>query len=212
MHTLYSVDNAPPDIKIRLTMLFHDIGKPHRYTEDENGVGHFYGHPATSVELAEKVLRRLKYDNDTIHTVLELILYHDADISVSHKNIRRWLNRIGEERYRQLLQVKIADVMAQAYELREKRRSNIENIMYELDEVIAQQQCFSLKDLAVNGRDLIAIGVPEGIEVGRILNQLLDLVINETVENDYVELLKASNDLISMEYLDVSARDISEDV
>ena len=188
-HSLQSVDNSPTDIKIRLTMLFHDIGKPHCYTEDENGVGHFYGHPAISVKLAEKILKRLKYDNDTIQTVSELILYHDADIRASHKNIRKWLNRIGEERYRQLLQVKTADCMAQTYDLREKRRTDIENIIFELDEVIAQQQCFSLKNLAVNGRDLVSSGIPEGVIIGKILNKLLDLVINEEVENNKDQLI-----------------------
>jgi len=129
--------------------------------------------------------------------VLELIQYHDTDVCASHKSIRRWLNRIGEERYRQLLQVKIADAMAQTPEIRQERRENIENVMVELDKVIEQEQCFSLKDLAINGRDLMALGVSEGAEVGRVLNQLLDSVINESTENNRTELLKAAEALLS---------------
>jgi tRNA nucleotidyltransferase (CCA-adding enzyme) len=188
VHILHSVDSAAPDIIIRLTMLLHDIAKPLCYTE-EDGRGHFYGHPPVSADIASKVLKRLRYDNDTIDTVVQLILYHDAEISASHKNIKQWLNRIGEERFKQLLQVKIADAKAQTFEFGEKALSNIEVVSAELDIVLEQQQCFSLKDLAVNGNDLIELGVPKGVQVGEALNHLIEMVINEEVENDREVLL-----------------------
>jgi len=189
MHTLHSVDSAVHDVKIRLTMLLHDTGKPHRYTE-EDGVGHFYGHPAVSADIANEVLKRLRYDKNTVDTVTELILYHDADIHPSHKRIKRWLNRIGEERFKQLLQVRRADALAQTPGLAEKKLLLVESVSAELDIVLEQQQCFLLKDLAVSGKDLIDQGIKEGKQIGALLNRLMDMVINEEVENDREALLE----------------------
>ena len=198
-HTIESVKNAPPDVKIKLTMLLHDIGKPRCYTEDENGDGHFYGHAAVSAEMAEQILRRLKYDNDTIDTVKKLILYHDAEVQASNKNIKRWLNRIGVERLRQLLQVKRADAMAQAPEHGKQKQILLEKVNVMLDDILEQQQCFSLKDLSVNGRDMIKLGIVDGKQIGTTLSKLMDMVIDEELENEReillehaVEMLKGS--------------------
>ena len=122
-------------------------------------------------------------------TVTQLILYHDADIEPRKKHIKRWLNKIGEERFRQLLEVKRADTMAQAVNIREDKLIVLDSLLVEFEEIIAQQQCFSLKDLAVNGRDLIEAGIAEGKQIGIILNKLMDMVIDEEAENDRVILL-----------------------
>ena len=188
-HTLQSVACAPKDVIIRLTMLFHDISKPGCYTE-KDGIGHFYGHPKISSEMAEKILRRLKYDNKTVKTVTQLIFYHDTDIQPKKKHIRRWLNRIGEERLRRLLEVKRADLMSQSTEYRPKKLAVLDSVPPLIDEIIEQNECFSLKDLAVNGRDLRAAGLPEGKNIGTILNHLMGLVIDETIENDQAKLLQ----------------------
>lgn len=188
-HTLFSVDAAPRNNSIRLTMLFHDIAKPKCYTDVE-GVGHFYGHPQASSDMAKEILQRLKYDNATIETVTQLILYHDADIQPRRKHIKRWLNKIGEVRLRQLIEVKKSDAMAQIAEHCVKKLALLNDVLEVLDEVIAQQQCFSLKDLAVNGRDLITAGFNQGEEIGKILNTLLNLVIEEKIDNDKELLLK----------------------
>ena len=189
-HTTHSIQNAPTDVKLRLTMFFHDIGKPDCYTEDEIGIGHFYGHAAVSVEKAELILKRLKYDNDTIETVKELILYHDAELQTRNKNIKRWLNRIGEERFRQLIQVQNADGMSQEHIHGEQKRLSLEKVLLMLDVILEEQQCFSLKDLAVNGKDIVDMGVLEGKQVGIILNRLMDMVIDEEIENNRESLLK----------------------
>ena len=193
-HTVESAVNAPADAALRLTMLFHDIAKPQSYTEVDS-VGHFYGHPQISSDMAREILLRLKYDNNTIETVTQLILYHDTDVQPRRKHLKRWLNRVGEERFRQLLSIKRADAMAQSEVHRQEKLETLDEILPVLNEIIEQQQCFSLKDLAVTGRDLMAIGVPEGIMVGKVLNQLLDLVINESVENEREHLLEAAREM-----------------
>lgn len=193
-HILLSVDNAPENIHIRLAMLFHDIAKPACYTETD-GIGHFYVHPQVSSDMAKKILLRLKYDNDTIETVTQLILYHDADIQPRRKHIKRWLNKIGEKRFRQLLEVKRADALAQAPHCRNNKIAGLNEIIIITDDIIKQRQCFSLKDLAVNGRDLISIGVPQGVKIGVILNQLIDKVIDEQVQNDKSTLLEMAGQL-----------------
>ena len=188
-HILISVDNAPKDYAMRLTMLFHDIAKPECYTE-KDGKGHFYGHPKASSDMAKRILSRLKYDNETIRTVTQLILYHDADIIPQKKYIKRWLNKIGEEKLRQLIEVKKADDMAKAEKYRKKAFDEVENILSVLNYVIGQGECFSLKDLAVDGKDLINMGISEGAEIGRILKELTDLVVDEKIENNKTVLLE----------------------
>ena len=187
-HTMKSVDSSPKDVVIRLTMLFHDIAKPQCYTE-KDGVGHFYGHPKVSSEIARQILSRLKYDNDTKFAVTQLVFYHDTDIDQNSRNVKRWLNRIGEERLRQLLLVKRSDAIAQSPEFANQKLAELENIEHIIDKVIAEQHCFSLKGLAVDGKDLIAAGIPEGAKIGAILKTLVDAVIEEQVENDKDKLM-----------------------
>lgn len=190
-HTAESVDHAPADVTLRLTMLLHDIAKPDCYTE-VNGRGHFHGHPLMSADIANRTLRRLRYDNETIDAVTQLVLYHDAGVLPDAKNVRRWLNRIGERRLRQLAEVKRADSMAQSEKYRKDKLDALETIEMLIDRIIEERQCFTLKDLAVNGRDLIAIGMPEGAEIGKTLARLLDMVLDERAENEKTALLEAA--------------------
>ena len=187
-HTIRSVEAAPPDPVVRTALLFHDSGKPASYTEDEQGVGHFRGHAAVSLQLAEQALARLKFDKASSVRILSLIRYHDAAVSPTPASLRRWLNRLGEEGLRQLLLVKAADNLAQhpAYHGRQAEIRRLETL---LDEVLAQRQCFSLTDLAVNGRDLQAAGIPAGPGMGMLLHTLLEDVIEGRCENDRQVLL-----------------------
>ena len=194
-HTVMSVTKSPPDVALRLTMLLHDIAKPGCYTEID-GIGRFYGHPQISSDMAKKILARLKYDSDTIKTVRQLILYHDADIQPKRTYIKRWLNKLGEERFRQLLEVKKADALAQADKYRGAKIAALDDIIPVLNEIIFQRQCFSLKDLAINGRDLIGIGVVEGAMIGRILNNLMEMILDEQIENDRAKLLEKAREFI----------------
>jgi len=189
-HTLKTVENSPNDLIVRLTMLFHDIGKPECYTCDEDGIGHFRGHWQVSADMAKEILFRLRYDNETIKTVTELVYYHNLVIDPNAKSIKQMLNKIGEKKFMQLMDVKKADIMAKAVEYRAEQIDIINETIILANEIIDQKQCYSLKNLAINGKDLIKIGVKEGAEIGKILNMLLDMVIDESVENDKIKLLK----------------------
>ena len=193
-HILFSVESARKNVHIRLAMLFHDIAKPECYTEVD-GVGHAYGHQQAGSDTAKRILLRLKYDRDTIETVTQLILYHSADIQPHRKHIRRWLNKIGEKRLRQLLEVKRADAMAQSPYIRREKIDGLTDILILTDEIIKQRQCFSLKDLAVNCKDLMALGMTEGGGIGAILSQLINMVIDEQIENNKMKLLETADKL-----------------
>lgn len=189
-HTLFAVSVAPKDIYIRLALLYHDIGKPLCYSED-SGVGHFYGHASISKDIVEKSLRELRFDNQTVKLVTELVESHDRIIEPRKPVIRRCLNKMGLEQFLRLLDVKEADYAAQSQLYGD--RLHKEEILQMTDEIIAaqiqQQDCFTLKDLAINGNDLIALGIPTGKTIGHILNYLLEMVIDGSIENDKSKLI-----------------------
>ena len=188
-HTIHAVEAAPPDLVLRLTMLLHDIGKPTCKSTDENKIDHFYGYPAISVKLADQILRNLKFDNKTRERVVTLVEHHDVQIPCRDRSIRKWLGRLGPETFFQLLKVKQADGMGQDYELVKDRLGELERMTVKAEEIVAQGQCFSMKDLAINGRDVIVAGVVPGPEVGRVLNGLLGQVLDGLVPNNREALL-----------------------
>ncbi len=197
MHTLTALDvvSDSDDIIIKLAVLLHDIGKPLCYTEDENGIGHFYGHSKLSTEIAETVLRRLKFDNDTRIATVELIRYHDAVIPDNPRSVKKWLNKIGELQLMRLLEVMRSDVMGQNPVYIPERLEQIERIKEIINEILREEQCFRIKDLAISGNDLISIGFAPGKQLGKTLEKLLDAVISEQTENNRASLLSLAQKL-----------------
>lgn len=192
-HTLNAIENCDSDSLItKLAVFFHDIGKPHCYQDGEDGVRHFKGHPKVSAEITDKIMRRMKFSNKVREKVVELVSYHDAEIKPGGKYIKRWLNKIGDEQFRRLLDVQKADALAQNLNMSQYKIDNIEIVKKELEKVLAEQQCFSLKDLAINGKDLIDNGFKEGKIIGDILNELLKEVMDGEIENDKDVLLNRS--------------------
>lgn len=183
-HAVANCDTA--DVSVKMALLLHDIGKPLCYTEDENG-GHFHGHAVPGRDIAETVMNRLRFDNKTKEEVLELVLYHDATIEPTPKTVRRWLNKIGENRFSQLLDIRMADIKAHTEGTQESRIEKCQALGTIMSDILEQEQCFSMKDLAIRGKDILAFGVPEGKIVGDILNHILDMVINGELEN-YIEV------------------------
>ena len=182
-HTAIAVENIPPVPVLRLAMLMHDIGKPPCFRIHEDGEGHFYGHAARSTEMADSILERLKMDNATRERAVLLVKYHDHVIEPDAKAVKRMLSKLGEEAFDQLLLVKRADNLAQHPDYRGRLRG-LDELARIKAEIIAQSQCFSLKDLAVNGRDLMALGMKPGPQIGQMLQKMLDAVIAGEVEND----------------------------
>lgn len=185
-HTLLSMENVQNDLTLRLVMLFHEIGK---YPDADRNEISAIMHSEISSEIASVVLNRLKYDKQTINLVKTLIMYHDHVINPTKKNVKIWLNKIGESIFRKLLEVKKADLKS-GYPIQEEKLKEIYEAELVIDEIIKNNQCYSLKSLALRGDDLIAEGIKEGSEIGRILSELLNMVINEELENDREKLLK----------------------
>ena len=195
-HIAHAVSNyVAKDISIKMALLLHDIGKPLCYVENNTG-GHFPAHSITSKVLASEIMDRLKFDNKTKTEVLELVLYHDADIQPKYNVVRRWLNKIGHSMLQKLVIVRLADIGAQKHgpaATFDNRIRNQTDILEVAKHVIAEQQCFQLKDLAVNGRDILALGVDPGPRVGEVLSWLLAQVMDEKIANEYNALIKEAN-------------------
>ncbi|MDO5063289.1 MAG: HD domain-containing protein [Peptostreptococcaceae bacterium] len=186
-HTARVIQNTPADKELRLAAFFHDMGKMRTYTEVD-GVGHFYGHESVSEEIAASTMRKLKLDNLTKKNVCLLVRYHDAKIQSKPRSVRRWLNRLGTEHFFKLLVLKRADAMAQAPAYF-SRLDELKEIRAVAEELLAQDACFQLKDLAVDGRDMIELGF-SGKEIGQALSFLLEAVLDEKVENNKTELIQ----------------------
>lgn len=194
-HIVRAVENySGQDLITKLVLFLHDIGKPHCYTEDEKG-GHFHGHGVISRDIAEQVLDNLRFDNKTKKQVLELVLYHDSVIEPTEKTIKRWLNKIGTEQFDRLLEIRMADIFAHRRETQEERINKTWKIKLLFSKIQAEKQRFNRKNLAINGDDLIAMGVPAGRKIGEILSTLLDDVISGVVENDRESLLAYVNEM-----------------
>ncbi len=191
-HVLHSLDKIEPDRILRLTMLFHDIGKPATISTDAEGINHFYDHHVVGEEMTAKILRRLRFDNDTINKVCKLVMYHDYGNSVvpDMRIVRRAINRVGEEMFPFLFPVKRADVLAQSDYMRQEKLDQVDAWEQIYHEVMDKKQCVSLKDLAITGKDLIAEGYKPGPQLGQILNELLAIVLENPECNTKEYLLQ----------------------
>ncbi|MBO5292809.1 MAG: CCA tRNA nucleotidyltransferase [Lachnospiraceae bacterium] len=196
-HTLHSLTAVEADKVLRLSMLFHDMGKPEKKTTDENGVDHFHGHAQASAELAKQVLRRLKFDNDTIARVSRTVLYHDYKMALSAKSVRRGIHKVGEDIFPNLFAVKYADVCAQSDFQREEKLKELSELRRIYEEILDKGQCVSLKELAVNGSDLIVLGMKPGKEIGAVLARLLEAVLEEPELNTKGKLEELAKVLIA---------------
>lgn len=189
-HTLKAIAHTRPDKILRLSMLFHDIGKPLTKTMDAQGVAHFKLHDVKGAELTKQILRRLKFDNDTMNKVVKLVQFHDYRMPANPRNVRRAMNKITTELFPYYLEIRMADTLAQSDYLREEKIQTLNEITDCYQEILAKNQCVTLKDLAVTGSDLIAAGMSPGKEIGVTLNRLLEMVIEDPELNTKEQLLK----------------------
>lgn len=190
-HILHVVENIPPERELRLAALFHDIGKPRCYTEDR-GRGHFYHHEQVSADMTRTILKRLRYDRKTTETVTQLIEVHGRVFSPTCKYARRQLSQLGEEQTLRLIALERADVQSQAPEYREERVRHIDEFHRIVEQVAEEEGSFKLKDLAVKGTDLLALGIPQGPAIGDMLYHLFLMVLEDDFPNQREELLKAA--------------------
>lgn len=193
-HIAKAVEKSSKKIEVRLSMLFHDIGKPRCFTVDEKGVGHFKGHEEISAEMAKEIMQRLKKSNDTIRTVSTLVSMHyikpskENNDEFSDKQIRKILSKISREEFFLLTDVLRADSMSKA-EFALERLPAIDRMEKSAEEMYERNECLSLKDLSVNGNDISDLGY-KGKEIGEALSFLLDAVISEKVINEREKLIE----------------------
>jgi len=186
-HSVAALDNTPPLLPLRLAALLHDVGKPPVFHVDEVGVGHFYGHPEVSASLADAALRRLRLPNALREQVVTLVARHDLPVLPERKWVGRWLARLGEENFFLLLALKRGDRAACAHPM-PPSPDPLEQAESLARALLAEKTCFTLKDLAVNGRDCMAAGL-RGAEIGTALARLLVLVSEGELPNEREYLL-----------------------
>lgn len=192
-HSVKAMSFAKNDSNIRMALLLHDIGKPATAKYDEKGEMHFKCHAAVSYEISEEILTRLKFSNADKSEILTLIKYHDIPFmcedmkNVSEKRIRKIVSKFGKETSLKLLEVRRCDNSAQnpEYYLGEEFYSQCERLIFEIAD---SDECLTLKDLAVNGNDLLNLGFT-GKQIGEMLNLLLENVLDGTLSNNKSSLL-----------------------
>lgn len=190
IHTIKVMEHVPPTQILRYTALLHDVAKPITKTLDENGVGHFYGHQAKGADMAREILRRLKLDNYTIEETCLLIYEHDYSLHGTNiKSFRRFLNRLGMERFEDFLIIKRADMAGQSDYNKEERQGYVDDMIAMFELVKKENQCIKISDMAIKGRDLIEMGISPGREMGAILKSLFEKVLDEP-ELNHKEILK----------------------
>jgi tRNA nucleotidyltransferase (CCA-adding enzyme) len=187
-HTLAVVEAVPPRLKVRLAALLHDIGKPSTFSIGENGVGHFYGHHRQGQTMAESILRRLRYDNKTIEDVTVLVGEHMSRYPrMRNTTLKKLVNRVGEHNLEDLFDLQKADIMGSAPPF---DFSELAVMQEGINRILNEKPPMSIKDLAVKGNDLIEIGFQPGPEMGRVLDLLLEAVLEDPEKNDRVILGK----------------------
>ncbi len=189
-HTAVVTENIPPLPHLRFAALFHDCGKTDCFSLDEKGTGHFYSHPSISARRAEEALLRLKSDTKTREKVVKLVKVHDTPIEESERIIKKRLRSMGEELFFDLIKLQRADTkgLAPQFHDREKHFDTLEKMARQ---IIEGEECFSLKDLKIDGNDLIKEGF-QGKEIGAALSAALEGVIDGKVENEKDKLIAFS--------------------
>lgn len=186
-HTLSVLNNTPKDLVVRWAALLHDIGKPMTFTVDDEGIGHFYKHHIESGILAEKILKRLKFDNETIAKVCVLVKEHMSRYNfLRTSNIKKFINRVRIENLDNLFELQIADIKGSKPP---HNFSEVLDLKEKVEKIINEKQPLTVKDLDINGYDLIKIGIKPGKHMGEILNSLLEQVLENPDLNKKEKLL-----------------------
>lgn len=190
------IGTAAPEACMKLAALLHDIGKPEVYSVDENGIGHFYGHPEAGTKIVQQIMKQLKADRATSERMETLIRHHDMVFQEDDRLLKRWLNRYGPQVLLEILEIKRADNIATG-NVSQDLLDKFDRIEKKIRQLIQEKACFSIRDLKISGKDLIGAGVPEGPRIGRILSGLLEEVIDGTCPNEREALLARAEALRS---------------
>lgn len=186
------------DFETRLALMLHDVGKVIAKTTDENGIDHFYQHNIESAKLANDWMREYKFDSTTIDNVTKLVLHHDYFYEPTKKSVKKMLNMVGLELTEKLIEIRKADVLSQNTHFIDERFAKIELLKSFIKEVVDSQEAFQVRDLEIDGNDLISIGFKQGKELGNCLKELMDIVLDNPEMNTKDILLGLAKDKISI--------------
>ncbi len=188
-HILSVVENVPNKLELRLAALLHDIGKPKCFSIGDNGQGHFYGHQKISADMTKDILKRLKFDNKTIDKVDKLVYNHMARYNkLRTPNIKKFINKVGIDNLDDLFELQIADIKGSAKEYHSF--DNVLNLKIKCEKILSERQPLTIKDLDINGYDLMKLGINQGKEIGIMLNKLLDIILENPNLNNKEDLIK----------------------
>ncbi|MBQ8913775.1 MAG: CCA tRNA nucleotidyltransferase [Lachnospiraceae bacterium] len=192
IHTIKVMENVPKNVVLRYAALLHDVAKPACRTTDENGVDHFYEHHVVGSKMAQEILKRLKFDNETIDRVVRLVLYHDYGIGgeIGVKSVRRFLAKLGKENFEDFITIREADRLAQSDYNQSYKVENTSRLKSIYEMVVRENQCLKISDLAIGGNDLMELGMKPGKAMGDMLKYLLDAVLDEPGFNSRDKLLE----------------------
>lgn len=197
-HSIVAMQHVRPEKMIRLIMFLHDLAKPVVLTTDDRGYGHFVGHTQAGANMAKGILKRLKFDNATMDFVYKMVKHHDDRPPMDNMAlVRRRISEIGLENMPMMIEIKRADILAQSDYNFESKMAYVDDLERAYKEVLEKGYCVDKKDLSVNGRDLIAMGMKPGEEIGVVLDLLFDIVINDPKLNEREKLLERAHKLIT---------------
>ena len=191
-HTAHVVAGTPPVLTLRWAGLLHDVGKVPCFTVDEKGLGHFRGHPQVGAQMADKILRRLKAPTAIREEVVFLVENHMLELRADQKLLRRRMSKLGPELFHRLVLLQRADFCAKGVTI--NVNPNFPWILATIEKIENEQPCLSLRDLAVDGNDMMALGL-SGRAIGQTLTKLLDLVVDGQVQNEKQALLQAAREM-----------------
>ena len=193
-HTAKVVEHVPPQLPLRWAALLHDIGKPGTCIIDSQGEGHYHGHAKESAQMADAVLLRLKAPTALRKQVTDLISRHMTPLEPDKHLLRRRLGKYGIEETLDLLELQKADYFSTGTK---NAPGPFPEIALLIDEILKEAACFSIRDLAINGKDLLVLGFAPGPDLGDCLAQLLRLVQEDAIPNEKAPLLQKANEILS---------------
>lgn len=189
-HTIEVMKHVDPKPVLRWAALLHDVAKPLCRTTDAEGADHFYGHPAKGKEMAHAVLRRMKLDNETVHRVERLVEWHDFGLqgNLSKRAFRKALHHMGPDLFEDYSRLRRADILGQSGYRREEKLQEWNRMSQMWREIQEDGECLSVKELRIDGKRLMELGIPAGPEMGKVLNDLLEQVLDCPEKNTKEEL------------------------
>ena len=192
-HTLEALKSVSEDPILRYAMLFHDMGKPSCKTTDQHGIDHFHGHQIKSKEIAHSIMKRLKFDTRSMTLIERCVEHHDLRLEPTQRAVRRAIAKLGVDLFPYLFEIQKADILAQSTFQRDKKLNTLSQVKSIYNLILEEQDCLTIKDLAIHGQDLLEIGFTPGPIIGQILQALLEYVLEHPEKNTKEDLISYTN-------------------